>query len=165
MIQRIFILLLITAAGSSTLSAQSRREKKELRKQAVEKLIESGKYKIEVDKAFPARGRSVSLTSPYSIEIRNDSVFSYLPYYGRAYSIPYGGGEGLNFKAPLADYKPEWNKKGTAVIQFTARSPEDRFDFKVDVFDNGSSSIYVNMQNRQAIHFLGELKIQDRSKK
>ncbi len=37
------------------------------------------------------RGRSIPLTSLYSLEIRNDSVISYLPYYGRAYSIPYGG--------------------------------------------------------------------------
>jgi len=36
--------------------------------------------------------------------------------------IPYGGGEGLNFKAPLTDYKLDWDKKGTAKIKFTARS-------------------------------------------
>lgn len=91
------------------------------------------------------------------MEIRNDSVISYLPYYGRAYSIPYGGGEGLNFKAPLTDYKLEWDKKETAKIKFSARSEEDRFDFSIDVFSNGSSSIFVNMQNRQSISFQGEL--------
>ena len=108
-------------------------------------------------RALPARGRSVTLTSPYSVEIRNDSVISYLPYYGRAYSIPYGGGEGLNFKAPLTDYKLEWDKKETAKIKFSARSEEDKFDFIIDVFSNGSSSIFVNMQNRQSISFQGEL--------
>ena len=94
----------------------------------------------------PARGRSVMLTSPYSVEIRNDSIISHLPYYGRAYSIPYGGGEGLNFKAPLTDYKLDWDKKGTAKIKFTARSTEDKFDFDIDIFSNGSSTIFVNMQ-------------------
>ena len=103
-IRIIFSLLLITAMSMPTLSAQTKKEKKELKKQAVEKLVTSGKYKINVNRALPARGRSVTLTSPYSVEIRNDSVISYLPYYGRAYSIPYGGGEGLNFKTPLTDY-------------------------------------------------------------
>ena len=112
---------------------------------------------LNVNRALPARGRSVTLTSPYSVEIRNDSVISYLPYYGRAYSIPYGGGEGLNFKAPLTDYKLEWDKKETAKIKFSARSEEDKFDFIIDVFSNGSSSIFVNMQNRQSISFQGEL--------
>jgi len=37
------------------------------------------------------------LTSPYSVEIRNDSIISHLPYYGRAYSIPYGGGDSSFF--------------------------------------------------------------------
>lgn len=155
-IRIIFSLLLITAMSMPTLSAQTKKEKKELKKQAVEKLVTSGKYKINVNRALPARGRSVTLTSPYSVEIRNDSVISYLPYYGRAYSIPYGGGEGLNFKAPLTDYKL-WDKKETAKIKFSARSEEDKFDFNIDVFSNGSSTIFVNMQNRQSISFQGEL--------
>ena len=110
-----------------------------------------------MNRALPARGRSVMLTSPYSVEIRNDSIISHLPYYGRAYPIPYGGGEGLNFKAPLTDYKLDWDKKGTAKIKFTARSTEDKFDFDIDIFSNGSSTIFVNMQNRQSINFQGEV--------
>jgi hypothetical protein len=51
----------------------------------------------------------------------------------------------------------EWDKKETAKIKFSARSEEDKFDFSIDVFSNGSSSIFVNMQNRQSISFQGEL--------
>lgn len=156
-IRMIFFLLLVTVIGAPALSAQTKKEKKEMKQKAVKELVLSEKYKIDVDRAIPARGRSVSLTSPYSIEIRNDSVISHLPYYGRAYSIPYGGGEGLNFKAPISDYKVEWDKKGTAQVRFTARSTEDRFSFNIDIFNNGSSSIFVNMQNRQSISFQGDL--------
>lgn len=156
-IRMIFFLLLVTVIGAPALSAQTKKEKKEMKQKAVKELVLSEKYKIDVDRAIPARGRSVSLTSPYSIEIRNDSVISHLPYYGRAYSIPYGGGEGLNFKAPISDYKVEWDKKGTAKVRFTARSTEDRFSFNIDIFSNGSSSIFVNMQNRQSISFQGDL--------
>lgn len=156
-IRMIFFLLLVTVIGAPALSAQTKKEKKEMKQKAIKELVLSEKYKIDVDRAIPARGRSVSLTSPYSIEIRNDSVISHLPYYGRAYSIPYGGGEGLNFKAPISDYKVEWDKKGTAKVRFTARSTEDRFSFNIDIFSNGSSSIFVNMQNRQSISFQGDL--------
>lgn len=101
--KQIFMLLLALLVGLPTLSAQSKQEKKEQKKEAVKKLIASENYKIDVRTAMPMRGRSIPLTSPYSLEIRNDSVISYLPYFGRAYSIPYGGGDGLNFRAPLKE--------------------------------------------------------------
>ena len=46
-IRIIFSLLLITAMSMPTLSAQTKKEKKELKKQAVEKLVTSGKYKCK----------------------------------------------------------------------------------------------------------------------
>lgn len=156
-IRIIFSLLLIMAISIPTLSAQTKKEKKELKKQAVEKLITSGKYKIDVNRALPARGRSVM--ADFSIFCRNQERFHHIPstLLWKGYSIPYGGGEGLNFKAPLTDYKLDWDKKGTAKIKFTARSTEDKFDFDIDIFSNGSSTIFVNMQNRQSINFQGEV--------
>ena len=87
--KQILMLLLALLVGLPTLSAQSKKEKKEQKKEAVKELIVSENYKIDVNTAMPMRGRSIPLTSLYSLEIRNDSVISYLPYYGRAYSIPY----------------------------------------------------------------------------
>ena len=49
----------------------------------------------------------------------------------------------------------EMDKKGNAVIEFIARNPEDRYEYRVKVFPNGSASIDVNMQNRQSISFRG----------
>ena len=80
--KQIFMLLLALLVGIP-LSAQSKQEKKEQKKEAVKKLIASENYKIDVRTAMPMRGRSIPLTSPYSLEIRNDSVISYLPYFGR----------------------------------------------------------------------------------
>ena len=159
--KQIFMLLLALLVGIPTLSAQSKKEKKEQKKEAVKKLIESENYKIDVRTAMPMRGRSIPLTSPYSLEIRNDSVISYLPYFGRAYSIPYGGGDGLDFKAPLKEYDMKMDKKGNAVIEFVARNPEDRYEFRAKVYTNGEASINVNMQNRQSISFQGELEMED----
>ena len=49
------------------------------------------------------------------------------------------------------------NKKGAAKIEFIARSPEDRFKFSLTIYPNGSTSINVNMQNRESISFSGEM--------
>lgn len=160
--KQFLMLLLALLVGIPTLSAQSKKEKKEQKKEAVKKLIVSENYKINVTTASPMRGRSVPLTSSYSLEIRNDSIFSYLPYYGRAYSIPYGGGNGLIFKAPIKEYTMSLDKKGNARIEFSARNPEDHYQFSVKVFDNGSANVDVIMQNRQAISFLGELDLDEK---
>lgn len=148
---------LLMVMGVSTLSAQSRKERREQKRQEIEKVVASGHYKIAVNMALPARGRSVSLTSPYSLEIRNDSVISYLPYYGRAYSVPYGGGKGLNFKAPITEYSLERDRKNRTQVKFSARNEEDTFDFRISIFGNGSSTIWVNMRNRQSISFYGDI--------
>lgn len=118
--KQILMLLLVMLAGIPTLSAQTKKEKKEQKKEAVRQLIVSEDYKIDVNTAMPMRGRSIPLTSQYSLQIRNDSVFSYLPYYGRAYSVPYGGGSGLIFNAPLKEYTMDMDKKGNAIIKFSA---------------------------------------------
>ena len=73
--KQILMLLLVMLAGIPTLSAQTKKEKKEQKKEAVRQLIVSEDYKIDVNTAMPMRGRSIPLTSQYSLQIRNDSVF------------------------------------------------------------------------------------------
>ena len=149
--QRIIIILMfMMMAGLSDIYAQNKREIKEQREQAIKEQIIAEKYKISVNTAYPRRGRTVHLSSPYSFSYRYS-------FYGRAYSIPYGGGEGLIFQAPLDEYEMEMNKKGTAKVKFTARSPEDKFTFNLTIYSNGSASINVNMQNRESISFSGEM--------
>ena len=48
-------------------------------------------YKIAIDRMYPMRGSSRHVSYGYSVEVRNDTLFSYLPYFGRAYNVPYGG--------------------------------------------------------------------------
>ena len=88
----------------------------------------------------------------------------YLPYYGRGYNIPYGGGEGLDFDAKIEDYQQKTGKKGNYEIKFSARTREDFYTFYIDVYNNGSSSIHVNMQRRQSIDFLGNLILKEEGK-
>lgn len=164
--RKIIIIVLSTLFGAIfSLSAQSKKEKKELKKQMVKELIASENYKINVNRALPMSGRSISLTSPYSLEVKNDSIFSYLPYFGKAYSIPYGGGEGLIFKALIEKYAMNIDKKGNVKIKISTRTMEDKHDFSISIFDNGAASINVTMQNRQSISFNGELETELSKKK
>jgi len=152
------IICLILCMGSVTAVAQSKQSKKQEKENAIKKLVESGNYTIDVTIANPQRGKSIMLTSPYSLEVRNDSVISHLPFYGRAYSIPYGGGDGLIFKAPLDEYNAVYNdKKKRLQVKMKAKTSEDTFEFNFDIYYNGSSRINVNMQNRESISYSGEI--------
>ena len=65
-----------------SLCAQDRAEQKEKEAEQVKELLESGRFTIEVDRALPMQGKPVNLTTLYSLEMRGDSVVSYLPYFG-----------------------------------------------------------------------------------
>ena len=80
----------------------------------------------------------------------------YLPYYGRAYSVPYGGGKGLHFCSTATDLHVEKVKKGYA-ISFSSKTEEDTYDFWIDISEEGFASISVTMRNRQSIRYSGEI--------
>lgn len=153
---KLFILAVLLICGSMTpVMAQTKKEKKQQTEQAVREAIDAKKYKIDVNRVMPMKGGSKHLTSDYSLEIRNDSIYSYLPYFGVAYTIPYGGGKGLNFNAPLSEY----SKKGNARITLKVRNEEDNYIYNITIFPNGTSSIQVTPTNRQSISFSGEMDI------
>ena len=89
--------------------------------------------------------------------MRNDSLFSYLPYFGRAYNIPYGGGKGLNFSERISNYQESQAKNGLRMIDIDLQNEEDTYHYTIEVYDNGSSSITVMSRQRERISYSGEM--------
>jgi hypothetical protein len=113
-------------------------------------------FVIEVDRALPMSGESRMLTSIYSLEVNGEKVKSYLPYFGRAYSVPYGGGEGLIFESVITDYQSSIDKKGSTIIVFKTKSKDEQLEYRIGITTNGSASIDVTSVNRQKISFNGK---------
>lgn len=143
--------------GGQSLYAQTKEERKETKEKAIKAQIDNQRFRIEVNRALPARGTAINLTTPYSLELRGDSIFSCLPYYGRAYSLPYGGGEGMNFEAFVSEYKLSYDKKKTARIAFKTRTKEDQYNFQLRIFPGGSATIDVTPVNKEGIQYQGDL--------
>jgi hypothetical protein len=112
-------------------------------------------FTVNVNAAQPMSGPMVVLTSPYSIKVKNDSIYSYLPYYGRAYSVPYGGGKALNFNDKTISYTQRTTSKGLSEITIKVKNDEDTYTYILSLSPAGSASITVNSQNRQSISFSG----------
>ncbi|MCD8072773.1 MAG: DUF4251 domain-containing protein [Alistipes sp.] len=156
---RILILAtLIFIAGCSSSSHYSSLNKQQAA-QMIERNISGKDFVIEVDRALPAQGRSVTLSGGYNVRIDNDTVYSHLPYYGRAYSLPYGGGEGLNFEGAMEDYSLETGAKGEWLISFQVRTKEDRYTYDITVWETGSANITVLSTNKQTISYTGKMRL------
>ena len=156
-IRLLFFMGIVLFLGGQSLYSQTKKERKEQKAKEIKEMIDEQRFTIDVDRALPMGGRTVNLTTPYSFEMRGDSAISYLPYFGRAYSLPYGGGDGLRFEESITDYQSTFEKKGTARIKFVTRTKDDTFRFDVQVFSNGSAIISVTPTNRQSITYQGEV--------
>ena len=150
---------LVMLSGCATSEERAARAAEQKRK--VLTALTQRNYKISIDRMYMSRGGSKSVSYGYSVEVRNDSLISYLPYFGRAYSVPYGGGKGLNFSESIGSYRESKEKNGKRHIEIGLKNEEDTYLYTIDVFDNGSSSIDVQARQRDRISYSGMMVFDD----
>lgn len=152
------ITVLVTMAACSSQGAKSVDPVLEA---AVRAKIESKDYTVYVDRMTARRGRTVTLSHPWNIRISGDSIYSYLPYFGEAYTPVMGRQDGLNFDGKVTDYKVKEGKKGAIDIEFSARTFEDRYDYRLEVYPNGNSYLTVTPDRKSSITFDGRLRLDE----
>ena len=104
-------------------------------------------------------GGLIQLTgSQYQLIVTKDSVESYLPYYGRAYTATIGANpdeSGIKFKSKNFKYKADKKKKGSWIITMNFKDTKDVQSMTLNVSENGYATLNVNSNNRQSISFNG----------
>jgi hypothetical protein len=155
-------LVAILACSVLSIAAQgkkkpSKTEKREMLATKVKDSIDHKTFTINVNMAYPMSHAAINLTSNYSLRLAGDSLISYLPYYGRAFRVPYGGGKALNFSAKIKDCTISYPKKNRTRIHITVSNDEDTYQYDIDVFDNASTTISVISNEREFISFSGTL--------
>ena len=151
----IFIVMAAALAGCATTAERMEREARTAAQ--VSEALASRHYTINVLMMYPQRGRAVNLTTNYSVEVKGDSLISYLPYFGRAYNVPYGGGKGLNFIAPITGYQTETDRKGITRVVLTSENEEDHYRYILEVSNSGDSYIQVQSRQRDFIRYSGRM--------
>lgn len=144
---------LLIGCGTTANSAEATAEQAAKVKQA----IADRNFKIDVNFMYPLRGSSRNLTPDYSLEVRNDSLFSHLPYMGEARNLPYGGGVGLIFDEHITSYAQQQQRNNEYLIEIGVKNPEDSFVYTIRVFDNGKASVDIRSRLRDPISYSGEL--------
>ena len=149
-------LALLTACATSA----ERAEREARVAQAVEQALAERHYKVDVQLMLPLRGKAMNVTSEYSLEVNGDTLISYLPYFGRVYNVPYGGGKGLNFTAPILRYEIQKDRKGRAQILLVTDNKENVVTYRLEIFSNGQATINVLSRDMEQINFRGELEVE-----
>lgn len=153
----ILMIWLTTACGSLTPAEKAERQTKVAL--AVEKALSERHYKVGIIMMFPNRGQAVNVSPDFSLEVKGDTLISYLPYFGRAYNVPYGGGKGLNFTAPITEYSSEKGRKGATMVRITVKNEEDFYTYLLEIYDNGSTTVNLRARERESIRYSGEMEL------
>ena len=159
--KRVILLILVAISAAILLSGCATSEEKAAQMAElsanVTNALNNRDYKIAIDRMYPMRGSSRHVSFGYSVEVRNDTLISYLPYFGRAYNVPYGGGKGLNFTALIGSYQEFMKRNGQRHIEIGVTNDEDIYLYTIDVFDNGNSSVEVRARQRERISYSGNI--------
>ena len=143
-----FVLLLFTQCSSTNKSTSSNAD--------LQQLINSKNYTFLAQYAQPMSGRQMTLTTEYTLTIRNDSLISYLPYFGQAYVAPINPQDaGLEFASTNFDYVASPTKKGGYTITIKPANESKASQMILNITSAGYASLQVLSTNRQAISFRG----------
>jgi hypothetical protein len=118
--------------------------------------IEAKQFIFHAQAALPSSGPGRQLTSDYDLKVSKNSIVSYLPFFGRAYSLSYGSTDGgFNFTSGKFDYQLKNRKKGGWVISIKPTDVPDFREFSLTLSENGYGTLQVFSNNRQPISFTG----------
>ena len=157
-IKRIVTLLvaviLLTACGTKL----ERAEREARRAMEVEQALKDRRYAVDIAMMYPQGEMGVNVESDYSIEVRGDTLMSYLPYRGKGWIVPYNGGKGLNFTAPIKRYVVTKEKQDRTRILLMTDNEEEPLRYELLIFKNGSTTLDVFFQGRSDINYSGDLR-------
>lgn len=125
----------------------------------VGEVLDRRHYAIDIQTMYPRRGGGRTVSYGFSLTVKGDTLESYLPFFGRAYSLPYGGGKGLNFTERIASYHEQLTAKGVRHIELQARNEEDNYLFTLDIQPNGHAYIHLQPHQRESISYDGEVSL------
>lgn len=149
--------MLLVAAGCGVLQ-MTPGEKAQIA-QAVQDSLDNRSFRINVDRMLPLRGPSRMLNGGWFLRIKEDRFDSHLPYFGVAYSLPYGGGDGLNFQEKILAYQEGQVRPDAREIAVQVKHEQDHLRYVIQVFDNGKCDVQVSSRNRETIRFMGEIHV------
>lgn len=105
-------------------------------------------------------GSRINLTgNPNHFEIIGDSLSVDLPYFGvRQMGGGYNNDQGINIEEKFANLRISDAKQNSKILKMNARSKSgENFQFFVQIFQNGNTTIVANGSQRRSISYSGKI--------
>ena len=135
----------------------SKNEKEDAQYEQIVALIDGGEFAYTVQSANPTGGKTVQITSSYSMEAKGGIYKAYLPYFGRAYTASYGGDGGVEFEGEPSDLKINKNAdKRTITISFNIKNKNETYGCTL-VTGGGNGTLTITSSNRSTISYYGRV--------
>ncbi|MEP6583435.1 MAG: DUF4251 domain-containing protein [Ginsengibacter sp.] len=157
----LFFITMLSSNCSSTRNTTSYKNDSSL--SAIKNMIDMHKFVFVAETMSPLRGRLRNLTSGYDVRVSPDTLMSDLPYFGRAYTAPLDPSQGgIKFTSTKFSYDVSQEKSNKWNIVIRPGDGQDVRQLIFTVFENGTASLNVTSNSRDAISFNGRLKKRDR---
>ena len=135
--------------------------KKERKQLAVLDAITDKRWHIDITSMNTMRYGSRTVSTDFFLELRGDTLRSYLPYLGQAQvSSSLSPTMGLNFEERVRQYQESRLKGKYTQIDIDVKTKEDTYHYVIEIYDSGEAYIRVRSLNRDPISFDGTLEIQ-----
>jgi hypothetical protein len=107
---------------------------------------------------YPTGMATRQATSGFELRISKDTVISYLPYFGRAYSTDYGSRDGgATFNSFDFSYTESTNKKRARNIVIKPKDNKDVREIRITIYGDGYAYVQLNFNQRQGIGYRGQI--------
>lgn len=119
-------------------------------------LLTTKSFIFKAQSAWPLQGTVVQLNGGFDMRIMQDSINTYLPYFGRAYTAGYASTDGgISFISRKFEYKLKDKQKDGWEIMIKPADAKDINQLIYSVSINGFATLQVLCNNRQPISFYG----------
>ena len=119
-------------------------------------LIQNRRFAFVPQTVNPMGGRTRQLTGEFFLRVTPDTVQSYLPYFGRAFSAPMTPGQGaMDFTVTNFEFSVTPGRNNRQTISIRPREGTDVRELILQVYPNGNASLQALSNNRQPISYNG----------
>jgi hypothetical protein len=119
-------------------------------------MIESGSYQFAVRSATPSGGKTIQITSLYTLVAKEGNYEAYLPYFGRAYSGAYGDGGSVEFNGEPENLEiTRKDNKNNISVKFTIKSGADQYTVNLEVGGSGYGNLVISNPKQRPITYYG----------
>jgi hypothetical protein len=161
----LFAFILVNGFAQEAAKKPTKAELKAEKQKQIEGMVDAKEFVFVGRTALPTGYKSVNLTTNTNyVKFYPDTIDSYMPYFGRAYSnVGYGGDTGLKFVGKADEYTVTKGKKNYQV-NAVVKTNKDTFRISLSVGFDGNASMTINSNNRSPISYNGDISATEKPK-